>query len=92
MCVCVCVCGVLLLIGYIYIGWWRYDDRTNEDIETAYKLAYETTEILICGELYIIDLAHNYQYPKRNPSRKRFIKRDTNNIPVKGIAGVPVTS
>lgn len=49
----------------------------------------ESFEILICGELYIIDFSNKVQYPKRNPSRKRFIKRDAcSNLDVKGVAGI----
>lgn len=73
-------------------GWWQYDPRTNQDIEEACKLNFTSFEILICGELYVIDFENKIQYPKRNPSRKRYIKRDTcENIDVKGIAGIKGT-
>uniref|UniRef100_A0A1Y1MDW2 E3 ubiquitin-protein ligase n=1 Tax=Photinus pyralis TaxID=7054 RepID=A0A1Y1MDW2_PHOPY len=71
-------------------GWWQYDPRTNEDIEEAFKLNYSQFQILICGETYVIDFENKVQYPKKNPSRKRFIKRDTsdNIANFKGIAGI----
>ncbi|KAJ8950610.1 hypothetical protein NQ314_007836, partial [Rhamnusium bicolor] len=71
-------------------GWWKYDERTNEDIEQAYKLDLKNFEILICGELYIIDFENKYQYPKKIPNRRRSIIRQNkiNNIIVKGVAGL----
>jgi E3 ubiquitin-protein ligase RNF146 len=64
-------------------GWWRYDPRTNEDIEQAYKLNLSQIEI------YVIDVTNFYQYCKKTPSRKRCIKRDKiENLIVKGEAGL----
>jgi hypothetical protein len=46
-------------------------------------------EILICGEIYVIDVTNFYQYCKKTPSRKRCIKRDKiENLIVKGEAGL----
>ncbi|CAH0546256.1 unnamed protein product [Brassicogethes aeneus] len=70
-------------------GWWRYDHRTNEDIEEAFKLKLPSFDILICGETYVIDFQNNFQYPKRSYSRKRAIRRDKiENVVVKGVAGI----
>ncbi|KAI4471790.1 hypothetical protein MML48_1g14265 [Holotrichia oblita] len=69
-------------------GWWRYDDRTSEDIEQAFEMKLNQFQILICGELYIIDLDAKVQYPKRDPCRKRSIKRDIRETPCKGVAGI----
>ncbi|XP_074034338.1 E3 ubiquitin-protein ligase rnf146 isoform X2 [Leptinotarsa decemlineata] len=70
-------------------GWWQYDERASEEIEEAFKLGIPSFELIICGELYVIDFKHKFQYPKRNSSRKRSIKRDKiNNVVVKGVAGL----
>ncbi|KAG5898417.1 hypothetical protein JTB14_030394 [Gonioctena quinquepunctata] len=69
-------------------GWWQYDERASEEIEEAFKLDIPGFELIICGELYVIDFTHSFQYPKRSPSRKRSIKRDKiSNVVVKGVAG-----
>lgn len=69
-------------------GWWRYDDRTSEDIEQAFEMGLNDFQILICGELYIIDLQSKVQYPKREPNKRRSIKRDSKDSPCKGVAGI----
>ncbi|KRT80636.1 zinc finger protein, partial [Oryctes borbonicus] len=69
-------------------GWWRYDDRTSEDIEEAFEMNLKQFQILICGELYIIDLEAKVQYPKRDSSRKRSIKRDLKDAASIGVAGL----
>lgn len=77
-----------ILMGGILEGWWRYDDRTSEDIEQAFEMKLNQFQILICGELYVIDLDAKVQYPKRDPCRKRSIKRDVRETPCKGVAGI----
>ena len=36
-------------------GWWQYDDRTNNDVEEAYKDEKEFVKVMISGFIYIID-------------------------------------
>lgn len=62
--------------------------RSSEEIESAFKLQLDSYEILICGELYVVDFKSKVQYPKKNPSRKRSIKRDQVDIDSKGVAGI----
>ncbi|ENN75063.1 hypothetical protein HUJ04_001217 [Dendroctonus ponderosae] len=70
-------------------GWWKYDERSTEEIEEAFKLQLPRFDLIICGHLYVIDFQNLYQYPKGHPSRKRSIRRDTNrNLVVKGVAGL----
>ncbi|CAH2005086.1 unnamed protein product [Acanthoscelides obtectus] len=70
-------------------GWWRYDERANEEIEEAFKAELPNFELIICGELYVVDFKSNYQYSKRCPTRKRAIRRDKiDNVVVKGVAGI----
>ncbi|KAL3285241.1 hypothetical protein HHI36_019351 [Cryptolaemus montrouzieri] len=45
-------------------GWWQYDQRANEEIEQMYKLNQNSHEILICGQLYVIDFENKFQFPK----------------------------
>lgn len=72
----------------MFEGWWKYDDRTSEDIEQAFEMQLNQFEILICGELYIIDLEAKVQYRKYYPGKKRTIKRDKVDSPCKGVAGL----
>lgn len=63
--------------------------RSSEEIESAFKLQVDSYEILICGELYVVDFENKVQYPKKYPSRKRSIKRDkVENVDSKGVAGL----
>ncbi|KAK0092939.1 hypothetical protein PV326_000261 [Microctonus aethiopoides] len=62
-------------------GWWKYDARTNSDLEAIYDLGEAQYELMICGELYVIDLQNLCQYKKYQPHRKRKIKRDLNISP-----------
>ncbi|KYM79065.1 hypothetical protein ALC53_10619 [Atta colombica] len=65
-------------------GWWKYDPRTSNDLETIYKLGDAQCELLICGMLYVIDFVNKCQYRKYNPRYKRNIKRDRKDAPCKG--------
>lgn len=80
--------GAQNLISYPFLGWWKYDPRTSNDLETIYKLGETQCELLICGMLYVIDFANKCQYRKNNPRYKRNIKRDRKDAPCKGISGV----
>lgn len=70
------------------LGWWMYDERTTADIEEIYNLGETNFEIMICGVLYVIDFKGNVQYRKKDPRKKRKIKRDRKSIPNKGVAGI----
>ena len=70
------------------IGWWKYDERTNVDLEELYKLGESSYELLICGTLYVIDFVNSNQYRKHDPSKKRRIKRDVKSAENKGTAGL----
>lgn len=80
--------GAQNLISYPFLGWWKYDPRTSNDLETIYKLGDAQCELLICGMLYVIDFVNKYQYRKYNPRYKRNIKRDRKDAPCKGVSGV----
>jgi E3 ubiquitin-protein ligase RNF146 len=70
-------------------GWWKYDPRTNKDIEDKYTEGIKKFEILIAGFLYVIDFEQMVQYRHTDTNKKRSIKRDhEHKIPTKGVAGL----
>jgi len=69
-------------------GWWRFEERCNEDLETTYLSGEQSLETIICGQLYVIDFVRMEQYQKNYPTRKRKIKRDLKTSDSKGIAGL----
>jgi len=71
-------------------GWWVYDERTSQEIETHFKNDKKRCELLIAGFLYIIDFEHMLQYRRNDPSRRRKIKRDVSSRPKKGVAGLRI--
>ncbi|CAG9856238.1 unnamed protein product [Phyllotreta striolata] len=73
-------------------GWWQYDERTSKDLEVSYKNNEKTSELLIAGCLYIIDLENMLQIRRNDPSRRRRIKRDYSTVPRKGVAGLHQSS
>uniref|UniRef100_A0A8D9AED7 E3 ubiquitin-protein ligase n=1 Tax=Cacopsylla melanoneura TaxID=428564 RepID=A0A8D9AED7_9HEMI len=71
-------------------GWWQYDDRTSQDLELNYQSGERLFELLIAGNIYLIDFNDMVQYRKVDPVKKRRIKRDMslNSSRIKGIAGL----
>lgn len=70
-------------------GWWQYECRISEEIENGFKIGEKELEVIICGEIYIIDLNTRYQYQKNNPIKRRKIKRSSvSETRKKGIAGL----
>lgn len=70
-------------------GWWEYECRSATEIENAFQLKLNQLEILLCGDMYVIDFPNLRQYKKESPERKRKIKRDLKRHGrVKGIAGI----
>ncbi|XP_071451869.1 E3 ubiquitin-protein ligase RNF146-B-like [Hetaerina americana] len=83
--------------GYLWFyegrnGWWQYDERTSLELEGAYKRGERSCELLIAGFLYVADFDGMVQLRRRDPSRRRRIKRDLASIPVKGVAGLRTRS
>lgn len=71
-------------------GWWLYDERTSQEIESFWSQGEKHCELLIAGLLYIIDFEQMLQYRRNDPSRRRRIKRDVASGPKKGIAGIRI--
>jgi len=69
-------------------GWWKFEARHSEDIEAAFVAGAASTDLLICGKVYTIDLANRVQFVKGDPLRRRFIKRDRATAQSVGVAGV----
>lgn len=69
-------------------GWWKYDERTSEEIENAYLTKLDSLDVLIAGAVYIIDLKNKIQYQKNRNWRRREIKRDIVTASRKGVAGM----
>lgn len=69
-------------------GWWQYDERTSQELETCYKAGDRTCEFLIAGFLYVADLDSMLQMRRTGHSRRRRIKRDLANVLKKGVAGL----
>lgn len=70
------------------IGWWRYDERANAELEAAYSKSEDRVTLLIAGYLYEVDLIDLVQIRKSEPNRRRRIKRDIITAPSKGVAGL----
>jgi len=73
-------------------GWWRFESRNNEDLEEAFRGGKQQVETLICGNIYVINLASMEQFQKSMPQRKRRIKRDLKSAQCKGVAGLGKSS
>ena len=70
-------------------GWWLYEARTSQEIETAYARSEEKCRVQVLGFNYIVDFKENVQYREDIPTRRRKIKRDKISTEggVKGVAG-----
>lgn len=78
----------LIQNNFYFSGWWQYDQRTNIELETAFKQGKQSCELFIAGFLYIADFTTMFQFRRNDHSRRRRIKRDLCNAPKKGVAGL----
>lgn len=69
-------------------GWWKYDERTMQDLEKAYESKQSKAQLLIVGQLYEIDFDEMIQYRANNPNLFRRIKRDVATAESRGVAGL----
>jgi len=69
-------------------GWWRFEERTNEELEETFLSGQLSMETMIVGNIYVIDFTHMEQFQKAFPTRKRKIKRDMKSSECKGVAGL----
>ena len=72
-------------------GWWQYDERTSNDLENEFqKNPKSKYELLIAGNIYVIDFDALVQYRRDGLARKRRIKRDMDDKNLKGVAGIKI--
>lgn len=45
-------------------GWWRYERRHEDDLEIAYRDGRESVDMLLAGNIYVIDFENMCQYRK----------------------------
>lgn len=72
-------------------GWWQYDESSGFEIESAYNQLLTKVELLIAGQLYMVDFSRMIQYQKNSVSKRRRIKRDLICVPKKGVAGLKIS-
>lgn len=72
-------------------GWWKYDKRTNAELEEYFKSKSTRAEVLICANVYVIDFVQLVQYKKDEQWRKRRIKREIRTNMYKGVAGISMS-
>ena len=65
-----------------------YDQRTNDEIDQSFRRGDRRVEVLIVGQLYIIDFENMNQYRLNDTQRRRRIKYDLISAPKKGVAGL----
>lgn len=68
-----------------FVGWWRYDERSNKELEAAYGRGDPACSVLVAGSLYTIQFDTMVQWRRTDPSRRRRVRRDTAAFPAKGI-------
>ncbi|XP_075979111.1 ring finger protein 146 [Anticarsia gemmatalis] len=69
-------------------GWWKYDERSNTELETAYNAGDPICTLLLAGTLYNIDFQSMTQVRRSDQTRRRRVRRDSPTFPAKGIAGI----
>ncbi|XP_026316888.1 uncharacterized protein LOC113227988 isoform X2 [Hyposmocoma kahamanoa] len=80
------------ILFFMCKGWWKYDERSNSELEAAFNSGETACKLLLAGALYCIDFQNMVQVHSRNHTKRRHVKRDTPTLPAKGIAGIKITS
>lgn len=77
---------------YCFSGWWQYDERAMDVLETAFAANQPNAQLLLAGKMYQVDLQQMIQYPQNDPRASRKIRRDLDvaGNERKGVAGIPV--
>lgn len=65
-------------------GWWKYDERSNIELETAFNNSGGKCKLLLAGALYCIDFENMTQVKCNDRTRRRRVRRDTPLFPAKG--------
>ena len=74
-------------------GWWKFEKRCNEELEEYFQNQDQQVDMLICGNVYVIDFNQMVQYRKDIGGRRRKIMRDIvtgqqAHLVIKGVAGL----
>lgn len=70
-------------------GWWKYDSRSSDEIEKAYRAGTNVIQLMLCGVNYNIDLRDMQQTSSAVPARRRKMKREHATVQrSKGVAGL----
>ncbi|XP_046968972.1 E3 ubiquitin-protein ligase rnf146 [Vanessa cardui] len=69
-------------------GWWKYDERSNMDLENTYNSGETECLLLLAGTIYCVDFHNMIQIRRSDPTKRRKVKRDIPTLPSKGIAGI----
>ncbi|RVE41972.1 hypothetical protein evm_013381 [Chilo suppressalis] len=69
-------------------GWWKYDERSNDELEMAFNAGEANCSLLLAGALYSVDFQSMIQVRRSDPTRRRHVRRDVPTLPAKGIAGI----
>lgn len=73
-----------------YNGWWRYDERNGAEVEKAFGDGRPSVDLLLAGNVYVVNFRKMIQYRKSEPAKRRRVKRDLVKTPVKGVAGLKI--
>ncbi|XP_041987499.1 E3 ubiquitin-protein ligase RNF146 isoform X2 [Aricia agestis] len=69
-------------------GWWKYDERSNSELEASYNAGETECSLLLAGTTYSIDFQNMIQVRRSDRTRRRKVRRDVPTLPAKGIAGI----
>ncbi|KAI8426280.1 hypothetical protein MSG28_005165 [Choristoneura fumiferana] len=64
--------------------WWKYDERSNVELETAFNAGEPECTLLLAGALYRINFQSMVQMRQSDRTRRRRVQRDTPTLPAKG--------
>ncbi|XP_063623377.1 E3 ubiquitin-protein ligase rnf146 isoform X2 [Cydia splendana] len=71
-------------------GWWKYDERSNIELENSYNAGSPECTLLLAGAVYRINFQNMVQMRQNDRTRRRRVQRDTPALPAKGIAGIKI--
>ncbi|KAF2359788.1 WWE domain [Trinorchestia longiramus] len=69
-------------------GWWRYDARTNGELEAAHVAGLTSVTVMLAGYNFVIDFNAMNQRRVDGGGMTRQIKRDSAQCRAKGTAGL----
>ncbi|KAI8426269.1 hypothetical protein MSG28_005157 [Choristoneura fumiferana] len=70
-------------------GWWRYDERSNFELETAFNLRVSEFSLRLAGADYIVNFQTMVQMRKGDRTKRRKVRRAAPTLPAKACYDVP---